>query len=230
MTDEVYSEVDDYLDGLFGFPDTALDAALRRSREAGLPQIAISSNVGRFLQVLIAACGARRVLEIGTLGGYSTIWLARALPDGGHLITLEYEPLHAEVARTNLDAAGVGERTEILIGRALDSLEELADEGVEPFDLVFLDADKESYVAYLDAAVALSRPGTVIVADNVVRGGAILAPDSDDTSAQGIHRFNTALAEHPALGAVSILQVVGHKGHDGLAFGVIADPEATASA
>lgn len=229
MTDDVYTAVDDHLDGLFGSPDTALNEALRRSDEAGLPSIAISSNIGRFLQVLVAASGARRVLEIGTLGGYSTIWLARALPEDGQLVTLEYEPLHAEVARTNLDAAGVGEWTEIRLGRALDSLRQMADEDVAPFDLVFLDADKDTYAEYLDAAIELSRPGTLVVADNVVRGGAILDPDSDDTAAQGIRRFNAALAGHPAVTAASIIQVVGHKGHDGLAFGVVGDPNATAA-
>jgi caffeoyl-CoA O-methyltransferase len=224
LTDELHAAVDDYLDDLFGFPDTALLDALTRSDEAGLPPISISSNLGRFLQVMVAARGARRVLEIGTLGGYSTIWLARALPDDGRLVTLEFDPKHAQVARTNLDEAGVGDRVDILVGRASDSLVQMQADGVEPFDLAFIDADKETYVEYLDAVVALARPGTVIIADNVIRRGEILDPDSDDTFVQGVRRFNAALAAHPALQATSILQLVGHKGHDGVAIAVVADP------
>jgi predicted O-methyltransferase YrrM len=186
-----------------------------RGDAAGLPPIAISPNTGRFLQVLVAARGARRILEIGTLGGYSTLWLAKALPPDGHLITLEHDPRHAEVARANLDAGGVGELVEIRVGRALDSLAALKDEGADPFDLVFIDADKESYPQYLDFSLRLTRSGSLIVADNVVRGGAILDADSD-SRARGTRRFLEVLASDERVEA-TVLQTVGEKGYDGLA-------------
>jgi predicted O-methyltransferase YrrM len=219
--------VDRHLDEVFGPPDPAFADTLERSAAAGLPTIAISPNTGRLLQVMAAARGARRILEIGTLGGYSTLWLAQALPSDGHLITLEYEPHHAEVARANLDAAGVGDRVEIRVGPALDSLATLETEGTEPFDLVFIDADKAPYADYLDAAVRLSTPGAVIVADNVVRGGAIADGPSDDQAVSGVQRFNEALASHPRLQAAAVVQIVGEKGHDGLGFGVVVDPDRT---
>lgn len=219
-----FTQVDTHLDAVFGGADPVLTEALRRSQDAELPAIAVSSNIGRFLRFLALACGARRVLEIGTLGGYSTIWLARGLPSDGHVTTLEYEPRHAEVARQNLDAAGLRVPVEIRVGPAIDTLQTLRSAGTEPFDLVFIDADKEGYPAYLDAVVPLSRPGTLIVADNVVRGGAIADGPSDEPALAGIQRFNAALAAHPALDAPAILQVVGTKGHDGLAFAVVADP------
>jgi predicted O-methyltransferase YrrM len=226
VTEDRYAAVDDHLDALFGLHHTFTDT-VRRSDEAGLPAINVSSATGRFLQVLAVAVGARRILEIGTLGGFSTLWLVGALPPDGEVVTLEHDPRHAEVARTNLDAAGVGDRVEIRVGDALTSLSTLREEDGTPFDLVFLDADKESYVAYLDATVPLCRPGSLLVADNVVRHGRILDPDTDDTFVQGVQRFNEALAHHPALEARAILQIVGQKGHDGLAFGVVADPTAT---
>lgn len=226
MDEQRFVDVDTHLDGVFGGPDPTLTAALARSEEAGLPAIAVSPNIGRFLHVLALARGARRVLEIGTLGGYSTIWLARALPSSGQLVTLEYEPLHADVARQNLDAADVGVPVEIRVGPALESLQGLIEADHDPFDLVFIDADKEPYTAYLDAAVRLSAPGTLIVADNVVRGGAIADGPSDDAQVAGIQRFNAALASHPGLRAGAALQVVGAKGHDGLAFAVVDDPRA----
>jgi len=219
---EHFTAVDAHLDEVFGTPDAALRDALARSEEAGLPPIGVSASTGRFLQVLVAARGARRVLEIGTLGGYSTIWLARALPEDGRLITLEHDPHHAEVARTNLDAAGVGDRVEIVVGDALASLARMQDEGTEPFDLTFIDADKAPYADYLEAAVRLSSPRAVIVADNVVRGGAITSGGSDDAAVAGVQRFNAALAAHPQLQACAVLQIVGEKGHDGLGFGVVA--------
>ena len=222
--DARFAAVDEHLDEVFGGEDPTLQAALERSDEADLPPIGVSSNLGRFLQVMVAARGARRVLEIGTLGGYSTIWLARGLPASGRLVSLEFEPRHAEVARTNVDAAGVGDRVEIIVGPALDSLARLEDEGTAPFDLTFIDADKAPYADYLDAAVRLSSPGALIVADNVVRGGAIADGPSDDPAVSGVQRFNAALAAHPALEAAAVLQIVGAKGHDGLGFGVVTDP------
>ncbi len=220
-----FAAVDDHLDTVFGL-DHAYSEVLRRSDEAMLPTIAVSSSVGRLLQVLVAAMGARRVLEIGTLGGYSTLWLARALPKDGQVVSLEFNPHHADVARANLASAGVGGRVEIRVGDAHASLAALIERDVAPFDLAFIDADKESYPEYLDAVVALSRPGSLIVADNVVRGGRIIERHRDDEMLQGIRVFNEALAEHPAIGPASIMQIVGHKGYDGLAFGVVTDPSA----
>ena len=220
MSTDIFRQVDEHLTQLFGdASDPVLAAALRRTEEAGLPPIQISAMQGRLLQVLTLAVGATSVLEVGTLAGYSTIWLARALPEDGHLLTLEVDPHHAEVARANLREAGVAERVEVRVGRALDTLDELRGSGAGPFDLVFIDADKPGYTEYLDAAIELGRPGTLIVADNVIREGRILDP-GDDEAAAGIARFNAALAADPRVTA-AITQVVGDKGHDGLALAVV---------
>ncbi len=224
MSDELYTAVDSYLDGLFGPPDPALSAALERSAAAGLPQINVSPNLGRFLHVLALACGARSILEIGTLGGYSTIWLGRALPPGGTLISLEYQPKHAEVARQNLADAGLADRVEVRVGRALDLLAELDRDGAGPFDMVFIDADKPPYTSYLRAALRLARPGTLIVADNVVRDGKVALGPSDDQSVTGIQRFNAELANEPRVVA-AVVQQVGLKGYDGMAVAVVREVE-----
>lgn len=218
--DDVWTAVDHHLEELFAASDAALDGALARSDDAGLPAIAVSPMHGRLLHVLARARGARRILEIGTLGGYSTVWLARALPPDGQLVTLEYEAEHAEVARTNLAAAELADVVEVRVGAALDTLADLERAGVEPFDLVFIDADKPPYAEYLQAALRLSAPGTLIVADNVVRGGAIVDADPDDPAVAGIQRFNAALAAEPRVTA-SVIQMVGAKGHDGMAFAVV---------
>lgn len=220
MTDQLYATVDVYLDQLFGPPDPALAAALERSTAAGLPEIQVSANLGRFLHVLALARGARRILEIGTLGGYSAIWLARALPPGGTLISLELEPRYAEVARRNIEHAGLADRVEVRIGPALDLLAHLEQEGAEPFDLVFIDADKPAYAEYFHAALRLARPGTLIVADNVVREGEVALGPSDDEAVTGTQRFNAALATDPRVTA-AIVQQVGTKGHDGMALAVV---------
>jgi caffeoyl-CoA O-methyltransferase len=198
-----------------------LAAALERSAAAGLPDINVSPILGRLLHVLAMACGARTILEIGTLGGYSTIWLARALPPDGRLISLEYEPTHAEVARQNIAEAGLEDLVEIRVGRALDTLAELEAENAGPFDMVFIDADKPPYTEYFQAAMRLARPGTLIVADNVVRGGRVAGP-SDDPAVNGVQRFNAALGQDPRVAAV-VLQEVGIKGHDGIALAVVRD-------
>jgi len=164
--------------------------------------------------------GARRVLEIGTLGGYSTLWLARALPEGGRIVTLEFDPHHAAVARANLEHAGVLDRVELMVGRAVDSLAALEDSGTAPFDLIFIDADKESYPEYLDWALKLSRPGTVILADNVVRDGKVVDADCDDPRVQGGRRFTELLAAESRLSA-TVLQTVSGKGYDGFALAVV---------
>jgi predicted O-methyltransferase YrrM len=218
-----WTEVDDYIASLLIPPDAALDGALKASDEAGLPSINVSANQGKLLMLFARMLNARNILEIGTLGGYSTIWMARGLAEGGRLITLEYEAKHAEVAMANLVRAGVSDRVEIRVGRALDTLPKLAEEGRGPFDLVFIDADKQGYTEYLEWSMKLSRRGTVIVADNVVRNGAVTDPSSSDEMVQGIRRFNRALAAEKRLSTTEI-QTVGSKGYDGLAIAtVIAD-------
>jgi len=216
MSQEQWTAVDRYLADLFIPPDPALDAALSSSEAAGLPPINVSAVQGKLLHMLARIQGSRNILEIGTLGGYSTIWLARALPTDGHLISLELDPKHAEVARANLDRAGVGKKAEIRLGRALDSLAALVKEGRGPFDLIFIDADKQGYTEYLQWALKLSRRGTVIAADNVVRDGAVVDPNSKDESVQGIQRFNKVLAAEKRV-TVTAIQTVGSKGYDGLA-------------
>lgn len=192
-------------------------AALQASDAAGLPAIAVSAQQGRFLNLLATAIGATRILEIGTLGGYSTIWLARAVGPGGTVVTLEYEPAHAEVARANVERAGVADRVQVLVGAALDTLPALAG---QRFDLTFIDADKENNTAYLKWAVELSRPGSVIVVDNVIRDGAIMDPDSPDVTARGSREVLELLGAHPRLRAAAI-QTVGVKGWDGFAMAVV---------
>ncbi|MEB3051137.1 O-methyltransferase [Mycolicibacter sp. MYC123] len=208
--------VDALLDQLFAGDDPVLSAALEASDAAGLPAIAVSAQQGKFLNLLATATRATRILEIGTLGGYSTIWLARAAGPDGAVVTCEYEPRHAEVARANLERAGVGDRVQVLVGPALDTLPTLTG---EPFDLVFIDADKENNVGYLNWAVQLCHPGAVIVVDNVIRDGAILDPDSDPT-ARGSRDVLELMAEHPHLQAAAI-QTVGVKGWDGFAMAVV---------
>lgn len=212
--------VDLHLSGLFARHDAALDEALRASTAAGLPEIAVAPNQGKLLHLLARMVGARRILEIGTLGGYSAIWLARALPAGGQLVTLEYREEHAAVARTNLARAGLAERTEVRVGAALDLLPVLEAEGAEPFDFVFIDADKPNNVAYVEWAVRLARAGAAIVLDNVVRDGKILDPDSTDPAVVGTRDALALMARHPRLDATA-LQTVGAKDWDGFALAIV---------
>lgn len=217
---ERWSAVDQYLTDLLETSDPTLEAVLESSASAGLPAINVAPNQGKLLELLARMSGARRILEIGTLGGYSTIWLARALPADGSLITLEYEPLHSEIARANIEAAGFADRVEVRTGRAADSLATLEAEGAGPFDLIFLDADKESYPQYFAAAMRLSRPGTLIVADNVIRQGAVVDPGSEDERVQGVRRFFAAVAAEKRVSATA-LQTVGSKGYDGFALMIV---------
>lgn len=219
MSDETYQAVDRYLEDLFVGDDPVLTAAQERADAAGMPAIAVSAMSGRLLQVLASACNARRVLEVGTLAGYSTIHLARALPEDGEVVTIERSPEHAEVARANLDAAGLAASVDVRIGPGLDVLDQLIADDAGPFDLVFIDADKKPYTEYLQAALALSRPGTVIVADNVVRRGLVVRPDGDE-AAEGVRRFTEALAADDRL-VSCVVQTVGAKGHDGMAIAVV---------
>src|ERR1700692_119339 len=224
MPDPIWTTVDNYIHDLFVGSDSALDAALKASDDGGLPSIQVASNQGKFLMILARAQGARRILEIGTLGGYSTIWLARALQPDGRLITLEAVPTHAKVARENIDRAGFAENVEVRLGRALETLPQLAAEGLGPFDFIFLDADKRTYPEYLEWCIKLSRRGTMIVADNVVRRGAVVDAATRDADVQGIRRFLDLLSSDPCVRATAI-QTVCSKGYDGLAVAVMtADP------
>ena len=216
----VWAEVDDWFGNLLAPSDRHLDAALRANAQQDLPQIDVSRLQGKFLDFLIRVSGARRVLEIGTLGGYSTLWMARALPEGGRIVTLELSPHHARVARGNLDNAGVLERVELRVAPAVESLTALVAEAVKPFDLIFIDADKQSYPEYLEWSLKLARVGTVIVADNVVRGGRVIEPGSDDANVLGVRRFAELVAQEPRLSA-TVLQTVGTKGYDGFALAVV---------
>ena len=218
MTEPTPEAVDAFLAELVARDDDALGAARRASDEAGLPSIAVSAPQGKFLGVLARAVRARRIIEIGTLGGYSTIWLARALAPGGRLVTLEYSPKHAEVARANIARAGHADVVDVRVGRALDTLPVLAAETPEPFDLVFIDADKAPYAQYLDWAVRLTRPGGLVVGDNVVRRGRVLDP-GEDADLGGVRAFLEAMAADPRLDG-TVLQTVGAKGWDGLAVAV----------
>jgi predicted O-methyltransferase YrrM len=212
--DQTFLALDRYIDALFAPEDGALTAALADSKAAGLPPIQISAGQGKFLYLLAKLVGARRILELGTLGGYSTIWLARALPDNGRLITLECAPRHAEVARTNLARAGLTAKAEVVVGAALDTLPGVIAKADGPFDFVFIDADKVNYPNYFSLIIGSTRPGALILADNVIRAGAVLDPA--DEAAKATADFNAFIAADPRVEAV-ILQQVGVKGHDGLA-------------
>ncbi|MFB7723920.1 O-methyltransferase [Nocardia sp. NPDC056100] len=222
MTTSDWAEVDRYLvDTLVGDGDSA---TLSANAAAGLPAIDVSPPQGKFLYLIAKSSRARRVLEIGTLGGYSTTWLARAVGKEGQVLTLEYEPKHAEVARENLDRAGVGDRVEIRVGAALDSLPVLAGENPEPFDLVFIDADKVNNANYVQWALRLTRPGSVVIVDNVVRNGGIAHADSSDAAVRASREVIELLAAEPRLDA-TVLQTVGGKGWDGFAYAVVVDQD-----
>lgn len=220
MTQDRWSAVDEYLCEQLVPADEVLESALRAIAAAGLPEISVSPTQGKMLNLLARAQGARRILEIGTLGGYSAIWLARALPPDGHLVTLEADTRHAEVARENLALAGLADLTEVRVGRAQETLPHLIAAGAGPFDLVFIDADKPGYPGYLRWSLDLARPGTLIVADNVVRDGAVADPASADPSVRGVRQFIELLAAEPRVSATAI-QTVGSKGYDGFALAVV---------
>ena len=217
-----WSAVDSYITGLFLPSDPALEAALASSAAAGLPAISVSPTQGKLLHLLARIQGARSILELGTLGGYSTIWLARALTADGRLISLEVNPKHAEIARANLARAGLSSAVEIRLGPALDTLAQLVSEGRGPFDLIFIDADKPGYAGYLQWSLKLSRPGTLIIADNVVRDGEVTDPASKDDNVQGIRKFNEVLAAEKHV-TTTVIQTVGSKGYDGMALILVAD-------
>jgi predicted O-methyltransferase YrrM len=220
MTQDLWSAVDRYICDLLVPSDSVLDEVLEESTAAGLPPIAVTPNLGKLLYLIARIQGANSILEVGTLAGYSTIWLARALPPGGRLITLEADPKHAEIARANLIRAGLADVVELRLGSALDTLPQLAAEGRGPFDLIFVDAEKRDNPAYYEWSMKLARRGTVIVFDNVVRDGAVIDPDCPNPSVQGIRRFNEIVAADPRVTATAI-QTVGSKGYDGFAIALV---------
>jgi predicted O-methyltransferase YrrM len=219
MTQQLFEAVDQYICKLFAPEDEALEKVIESIEKNNIPQISVSASQGKFLQVLVKLCRAKTILEIGTLAGYSTIWMARGLPADGKLISLEYEPLHADVANENIKRAGLGHMVEIRVGKALDLLPVLQKEN-KIFDMIFIDADKPPYAEYFEWALRLSHPGTLIIADNVIRGGKILNETESDEMVQGVDRFNKLLAETKEVTAC-IIQNVGEKEHDGMAIAVV---------
>jgi predicted O-methyltransferase YrrM len=223
MNLEQWTLVDEYVSNLMLTSDPELEAALSASDAAGLPAISVAPNQGKFLSLLAQMQGSARILEIGTLAGYSAIWLARALPDSGRLVTLELDPKHADVARANIERAGMAPLVEIRVGRALDSLAALVSEQVPPFDFVFIDADKQNIPDYFLWSLKLTRLGSVIVVDNVIRKGAVLDAASSDANVQGVRRFNEIVSKTPGVSATTI-QTVGSKGYDGFALIRVSSP------
>lgn len=220
MSEEVWTEAENYVDGLLIPPDPVLEAAVAASEAAGLPEIAVTPSQGKMLYLLARMLRAERILELGTLGGYSTIWLARAVPHDGVVVTIEAEKHHCDVARANVARADLASRVEFREGKALDVLPELAAEGLEPFDLVFIDADKENIAVYFQWALRLTRVGAAIIVDNVIREGKVTDPDTDDPMAQGVRKFLEALATEPRVTATTI-QTVGSKGYDGFTLAMV---------
>ena len=220
MSEETWAAVEKYVDGLVIPADPVLDAAVAASEAAGLPDIAVTPSQGKLLYLLARLQRARRILEVGTLGGYSTIWLARALPEDGSVVTIEAEKQHCEVARANVERADLSAQVEFREGKALDVLPELAAEGLEPFDLVFIDADKENTEAYFRWALRLSRVGAAILVDNVIREGKVAGTDTDDPRVEGMRRFFEMLAAERRVTATTI-QTVGRKGYDGFTLAMV---------
>lgn len=220
MSGKLWGRVDDYIVDRLVNEDDALKAALAANAAAALPAMDVSAAQGKFLNLMVRITGAKRVLELGTLGGYSTIWMAKALPANGRLVTLEYDPKHAEVARKNIDGSGIGDKVTIHVGAAVDTLPVVAAQNPEPFDFIFIDADKPSNPIYLDWAIKLGRPGTVIILDNVIRDGKVLDPDNTDPRIIGTRAAYDIIGSHPRLSATA-LQTVGSKGWDGFAIMVV---------
>lgn len=220
MSETAWTAVDRYIGEALGLGDAVLDEAARASAAAGLPSIAVSPAQGMLLNILARSVAAERILEIGTLGGYSTIWLARALPAGGRVLTLELDPRHADVAEANFERAGLADRIEVMRGAALDSLAELVAENAGPFDLSFIDADKANIPGYFEAALTLSRPGSLIVVDNVIREGAVIDATSNDPNVRGVRRLNEILGSEKRVSATTI-QTVGVKGYDGFTIAIV---------
>ena len=220
MNNKIFEDVDNYIANLLGQEDDVLQHVTIANQEAGLPDISISSNQGKLLQVFAMACGAKKILELGTLGAYSTIWLAKTLPQGGKLVTIEFDEHHAAVARKNIAYAKLGDIIDLRVGKALDILPELVSANEAPFDMIFIDADKPPYTEYFQYALQLSRPGTIIICDNVVRNGAVLDANSTDEKVRGVQRLNAFLSTCKEVTA-TILQTVGVKEYDGMVVAVV---------
>lgn len=220
MDIEIFSQVDNYISNLLAPEDKALTDTIESLDAEGLPQHSVSANQGKFLQVMMIVCNAKKVLELGTLGGYSTIWIARALPENGKVITIEVDKHHGEVAQKNIDNAGLSQKVDLRVGKALDILPQIIEENGEPFDMIFIDADKPPYTEYFDYALRLSRPGTLIICDNVIRDGKVLDNNSTDEKVQGVQRLNKMLSNNKNVTA-TILQTVGVKEYDGVAIAVV---------
>ncbi|HRN56726.1 MAG TPA: O-methyltransferase [Agriterribacter sp.] len=220
MDTTIFDAVDQFINSLFVKEDDALRQTKQAIIDGDLPLISISENQGKFLHILARLSNAKKILEIGTLGGYSTIWLARALQENGRLISLELDQHHADVARSNISNAGLGDKVTIRVGNALEELPKLKKEGAGPFDVIFIDADKEPYAEYFELSLQLSRPGTLIIADNVVREGKILEENSNDSNVTGVQRFITLLAATKQVTA-TVIQTVGSKYHDGMALAIV---------
>jgi len=217
---DVWRKVDSFFTDALISADPALGAALAANREGGLPAIDVTPLQGRFLEILLRSTGAKRVLEIGTLGGYSTIWMARAIESSGRVITLELDQHHAAIARRNLKEAGVADRVDLRVGPASESLAALVDQNTTPFDFIFIDADKAGYPDYIQWSLKLSRPGTLIIADNVVRDGKVIDPNDPDANIHGVLRFTDIVAAEPRL-STTVMQTVGSKGYDGFAISIV---------
>jgi caffeoyl-CoA O-methyltransferase len=220
INNEIFEAVDHYIDGLLVTEDNALVATKQSLADAGMPEISVSPNQGKFLHILALLCNAKKILEVGTLAGYSTIWMARALPKDGKLITIELDPKHAAVAKKNIERAGLSDRIEVRIGKAIEILEKMDADKEGPFDMIFIDADKPPYTEYFQFALRMSRPGTLIVADNVIRDGKVLDANHTDEMVKGAQRFNRSLAANKDVTA-TIIQTVGVKEYDGMALAVV---------
>jgi len=220
MDQKVFKEVDQYISDLFIPQDDALIAAELSHKQEGIPHINVSPNMGKLLYLLVKLTNAKKILELGTLAGYSTIWMAKALPDDGRLISLEIDPRHAGIARKNISRSGLSDKIEIHVGKAIDLLPVLVKENAGPFDMIFIDADKPPYTEYFELSLKLSRPGTLIIADNVIRDGKVLDPSQEDPMVKGAQRFNKALAAHKGVDA-TILQTIGVKEYDGMAIAIV---------
>ncbi|WP_449435856.1 O-methyltransferase [Pedobacter steynii] len=220
MDQELFGKVDHYISEMLAPEDEVLKETIKSLDDENMPQISVTANQGKFLQVIARMCNAKRILELGTLAGYSTIWMARSLPESGKIVTVEFDPHHANVAKQNIEKAGLSDKVDIRVGKAMDIMLQLKEAKEEPFDLIFIDADKPPYAAYFEMALTLSRSGTVIICDNVIREGKVLDEHSDDDRVVGVQRLNKMLASNENVTA-TILQTVGVKEYDGMAIAVV---------
>ncbi|AZA76881.1 O-methyltransferase [Chryseobacterium sp. G0186] len=220
MNPQLFEKVDQYITHLVASEDIVLQETIQSLDDASMPQISVTPTQGKFLQLMLIMCKAKRVLELGTLGAYSTIWMTRAIPSDGKVITVEFDPHHAHIASQNIAKAGLSDQIDLRVGKAMDVLHELITHGEEAFDFIFIDADKPPYTEYFELALQLSHPGTVIICDNVIREGKILDENTDDERVKGVQRFNQMLANNPKVTA-TIIQTVGAKEYDGMALAIV---------